>query len=144
MYLVDTNVISAGAPMKTAHPELVHWMEARSEALYLSVVTVAEIEAGIAKARRDRATRKAVHLSAWLETMLHLYGDRILIFDIAVAHIAGRLSDLARGQGRAPGFADIVTAATAAHRGFTVLTRNLRDFRPLGVPAVDPFAGLPR
>jgi hypothetical protein len=46
---------------------------------------VAEIEDGIAKARREGATRKSVDLSAWLETVLHLYGDRVLAFDAATA-----------------------------------------------------------
>jgi toxin FitB len=143
MYLVDTNVVSAGATAKLANPDLVRWMEMRSAALYLSVVSVAEIEAGIAQARRRHATREAADLAAWLETLLHLYADRILAVDIAVARVAGTLSDRARGRGQAPGFADIIIAATAAHRGFTVLTRNLRHFGPLGVTALDPFAALP-
>lgn len=141
-YLVDTNVISAGAPSKSSSA-LVGWMDTHSTALFLSAVTIAEIEDGIAKARREGATRKAADLTAWLETLLHLYGDRILALDVATARIAGALSDLARGQGHAPGFADIVIAATAQHHGLTILSRNLRHFAPLGVPALDPFAALP-
>jgi toxin FitB len=143
MYLVDTNVISASVPAKLAHPELIHWMETRSAVLYLSVVTVAEIEAGITQAQRRNAIRKVTDLTAWFDTLLHLYADRILAFDIEVARIAGLLSDRARDQGHAPGFADIIIAATAEHRGFTILTRNLRHFLPLGVAALDPFADLP-
>ena len=74
--------------------ELLKWMDEHSITLYLSAVTVAEIEDGIAKARRERARRKAADLTAWLETLLHLYGDRVLAFDIAAARLAGRLSDL--------------------------------------------------
>jgi|SRR5271166_903962 len=85
MYLVDTNVISAGAPTKAvALVELTKWMDEHSTQLYLSVVTVAKIEDGIAKARRERARRKAADLMAWLDTVLHLYGDRVLAFDVAV------------------------------------------------------------
>ena len=70
----------------------------------MSAVTIAEIEDGIAKARREGAARKARRaLAAWLETLLHLYGDRVLPFDVGVARIAGVLSDKARGQGQAPG-----------------------------------------
>jgi len=106
VYLVDTNVISAAAPSKTAAPaEMVAWMEAQSALLFLSVVTIAEIEDGIAKTKREGAQRKARDLTAWLETVLHLYRDRIFVFDIEIARIAGALSDNARGQGRAPGFA---------------------------------------
>ena len=81
MYLVDTNVISAGAPSKAVSAdESLKWMDEYSTKLYLSVVTVAEIEDGIAKARRERARRKATDLASWLETLLHLYGNRVLPF----------------------------------------------------------------
>jgi toxin FitB len=144
MYLVDTNVISAGAPSKgVAAADLVKWMDEHSAELYLSAVTVTEIEDGIAKARREPATRKAAGLTAWLETLLHLYGNRILAFDVAAARVAGGLSDLARSKGVAPGFADIVIAATAHSHQLTILTRNTRHFEPLGVPTVNPFNRLP-
>jgi toxin FitB len=143
VYLVDTNVISAAAPSRPAPPALVEWMDAHSAALFISAVTVAEIEDGIAKLRRERAVRKSADLTAWLETVLHLYGDRILAFDAATARIAGAMSDRARGLGHAPGLADIIIAATAQHRGLTILSRNLRHLEPLGVAVVDPFVKLP-
>jgi toxin FitB len=118
-------------------------MDEHSAELYLSAVTVAEIEDGIAKARRERANRKAADLTAWFETILHLYGNRILAFDIAVARMAGALSDLARSKGMAPGFADIVIGATARCHGLTILTQNTRHFEPLGLPTVNPFERLP-
>jgi predicted nucleic acid-binding protein len=144
VYLVDTNVISEAAPSRgAASADLAAWMDQHSSALYLSAVTVAEIEAGIAKSRRERAIRRADDLTAWLDTLLHLYGDRVLSFDADTARIAGNLSDLARRQGRPPGLADIIIAATAKRRALTILTRNLRHFAPLGVPAHDPFTSLP-
>ena len=143
MYLVDTNVISAAAPSRPASPALIEWMDAHSAALFLSVVTVTEIEDGIAKSRREGAVRKSADLSAWLETVLHLYSDRILAFDTQTARLAGSLADRARGQGQAPGFADIIIAATAQNHGLTILSRNLRHLEPLGVVAIDPFAELP-
>ena len=118
-------------------------MDAHSDSLFLSVVTVAEIEDGIAKLRREGATRKSADLAAWLETVLHLYGNRILVFDTPAARIAGAMADRARGQGQAPGFADIMIAATAQHHGLTILSRNLRHFEPLGVAVLDPFGMLP-
>jgi predicted nucleic acid-binding protein len=144
MYLVDTNVISAGAPSKmSAAADLVEWMDGHSAGLYLSAVTLTEIVDGIAKVRREGATRKAADLTAWLEALVHLYGDRILAFDVAAARIAGTLSDLARSRGASPGFADIVIAATARSHKLTILTRNTRHFEPLGVPTVNPFDRLP-
>jgi toxin FitB len=143
VYLVDTNIISAMAPARPAPPALVEWLHAHSAALFLSAVTAAEIEDGIAKLRREGARRRSADLAAWLETVLHLYGDRVLAFDAATARIAGATSDRARGQGQAPGFADIIIAATAQQHGLTILSRNLRHFEALGVAVVDPFTRLP-
>jgi hypothetical protein len=140
--LVDTNVISAAAPARPVSA-LVQWMDVHSASLFLSVVTVVEIEDGIAKLRREGARRKSADLASWLETLLHLYADRILNFDAPTARIAGVMSDRARGQGHAPGFADIIIGATAQRHGLTILSRNTRHFRPLGVVVLDPFATLP-
>jgi toxin FitB len=144
VYLVDTNVVSVAAPARPVPSGLVEWMDAHSNSLFLSVVTLAEIEDGIAKTRREGATRKSSNLASWLEAVLHLYGDRILAFDVPTARIAGRIVDMARGQGHAPGFADIVIAATARQHRLTILSRNTKHFGPLGVPVLDPFVALPR
>lgn len=143
-YLVDTNVISAAAPTTAVpRPELVAWMDAHSPDLFLSAVTIAEIADGIAKAKREGAKRKASNLSAWLRTVLHLYGDRVLPFDGPTAEIAGALSDLARSHGHSPGFADIAIAATARRHHLTILSRNERDFAAMDAAIVDPFKELP-
>lgn len=122
---------------------LIAWMDRNSAALFVSVITVAEIEDGIAKSRREGANRKAERLSEWLETLLHLYAARVMPIDVEVARRIGILADLARGLGHAPGLADLAIAATAQRHGWTVLTRNVRHFGPFGVPALDPFAELP-
>ncbi len=141
MYLVDTNVLSATAPTKAVpEADLRHWMDRNSHALYLSVITIAEVEGGLARSRRTGAHAKATRLADWLDTVLHLYADRILPIDIATARRIGALADHARGQGHDP---DLAIAATALVRGCTVLTRNLCHFAPLGVPAHDPFETLP-
>jgi toxin FitB len=82
-------------------------------------------------------------LTAWLDALRHLYGDRVLAFDGAIARIAGAISDRARGLGHAPGLADIIVTATAQHHGPTILSRNLRHLEPLGVAVLDPFVKLP-
>src|SRR5262245_29270500 len=143
MYLVDTNVISATAPSRPASSALMEWMDGHSGALFLSAVTVAEIEDGIAKLKREGERRKSADLSAWLEALLHLYGDRVLAFDTATARIAGALSDRARGLGQSPGLADMIIAATARQYRLTILSRNTRHLQPLGVAVVDPIAKLP-
>ena len=144
MYLVDTDILSAGAPGRQERSRaLVDWMDARSDALFLSTVTVAEIRHGIAGLERTGAAARAARLDRWLELVLHLYGDRVIPFDIAAANAAGPLMDRARATGRSPGFADLAIAATASSRNLTVLTRNLRHFLPLDIPAIDPLETLP-
>jgi len=144
VYLVDTNILSASAPTKAKTAvDLIGWMDRNSERFYLSVITVAEVEDGIAKARREGAHRKSDRLAEWLATLLHLYSARVLPLDVIAARSLGGLSDRARGLGHSPGFADLGIAATAVVRGYTVLTRNLRHFDMLGVPAQDPFTWLP-
>lgn len=139
-YLVDTNVLSAGAPgRRPDEAEVRAWLDQRTDALFLSVITVTEIEAGIAKAAREGATRKADALRAWWDTVTHLYGHRIIPVDHAVARMAGILTDHVRGLGHAPGLADITIAATARSHGLTLLTRNLRHFAPFGIAVLDPF-----
>ena len=68
----------------------------------------------------------------------------VLPFYIDTARVAGALTDRARAAGRSPGLADVAVAATAASRRLVLLTRNLRRFGPLEIPAHDPFDSLPR
>lgn len=143
MYLADTDVVSAGAPTKATVGALVAWMGQNSAYLYMSVVSVTEIEAGIAKLSREGATRKADALAVWLGTLLDFYGGRVLPLDLRTARMAGTLSDLARGKGHSPGLADVAIAATAKAHGLTILTRNVRHFGPLEVAFIDPFERLP-
>ena len=139
-YLLDTNVVSAFAPGKAAvSPDTATWFEAQTERLFLSAVSVVEIEAGIAKLRHSGAVRRADDLTAWFGRLIGLYGGKVLTLDVPVARAAGALAGRARASGRDPGFADIAIAATAEVHGLTVLTRNGRHFAPLGVVVADPF-----
>lgn len=144
MYLLDTNVVSALGPSSGAVTQtLAAWLRSHTEALSMSVVTVAEIEAGVAKLRREGAARKAHLIATWIDATVDLFASRVLAFGIAEARIAGALHDRARAVGVDPGFADVAIAATAESLSLTILTRNLRHFSALGVPAHDPFKTLP-
>jgi predicted nucleic acid-binding protein len=143
VYLIDTNIVSLTAPARGRATALVQWLENKTSLLFVSVITVAEIESGVAKLRREGAQAKAENLARWLETLLHLYSERVLALDIPTARTLGALADLARASGRPTSFADIAIAATARQRGLIILTRNLKHFVPLGVPAHDPLASLP-
>jgi hypothetical protein len=142
MYLADTNVISAAAPTKRhEHADLRTWLHAHADHIYLSVVTVTEIAAGVAKSRRLGQAAKADRLSRWLAALTNAYGTRILPIDNDIAHIAGQLIDDARAV--APDFADIAIAATAKQHGLTLLTGNVADFAMLPIAIVNPFVRLP-
>ncbi len=143
MYLLDTMILSTTAPTKReAAPTRAAWIRQTSDRLFLSAVTVAEIEAGIARADRISATAKAARLRNWLAAVEHLYGDRISPFGNAEARHAGLIIDRARAHD--PGFEDIAIAATAAAHGMTILTANERHFAPLGVPFLNPLRELPK
>ena len=133
MYLLDTNVISA-LRHPDCHPAPTAWlMDQRPSDLYMSVVTIAEIERGIARQISQDST-VARELAAWLERTLAGFADRLLGIDVPTARRWGCLSaDLGHNN------ADLLIAATALEHGLTVVTRNVRHFEPTGVPVLNPF-----
>ena len=114
-------------------------MERNSAGLYLSVITIAEVEDGIARCLRTGAHAKAKRLTGWLETVLHLYANRVLPIDVTEARRIGPLADQARGKGHDPGLADLAIAAAALTRGYVVLTRNLRHLEDSAVKTLNPW-----
>jgi predicted nucleic acid-binding protein len=144
-YLLDTSVVSAFAPGRpTASPQLAEWLEAQSEQLFLSVISIVEIEAGIRKLERTGAKARANLLNTWIEQILGVYAERVLAFDLPASRVAGSLSDRVRATGSDPGFADIAIAATAQRHDLLLLTANVRDFRAIGIRYANPFEALPQ
>jgi predicted nucleic acid-binding protein len=134
MFLIDTVTLSELRKQKR-DPNVVAWFERQRTAdLFLSVISIGEIERGIA---RQRATDPgfADALAAWLDRVLTLYGERIVPFDLRTARRWGALS-AAHGNDSA----DLMIAATALENGLTVVTRNVSDFEPTGVAVLDPFS----
>ena len=132
MFLLDTDVLSA-LRRRERNPEAVSWVEQQRTAdLYISVVTVGDVERGITQQQRDNPYF-ARDLAQWLDRILSLYGDRILPVDTATARLWGRLSATLGDDG-----ADLLIAATAIEHGLTVVTRNVRHFEPTGVPVLNP------
>ncbi|HJS86369.1 MAG TPA: PIN domain-containing protein [Acetobacteraceae bacterium] len=125
--------------------EIAAWFEAQTDRLFLSSTTIVEIEAGIAKLRRNGAVRRADGLTAWFDRLPGFHGSKVLALDKTVARVAGAITDRARAFGRDPGLANVAIAATAAVHGLLVLTRNANHFAPLGGTYFDPFTdALPR
>ncbi|MYD72437.1 MAG: type II toxin-antitoxin system VapC family toxin [Acidobacteria bacterium] len=132
MFLIDTDVLSALRRPERS-PGVVRWLaEQRTTDLYLSVVSIGEIEQGIGQQqRRDREFARL--LAAWLDSVIALYGERILAFDLPTARRWGRLCGAVGHES-----ADLLIAATAIEHGLTVVTRNVRHFEPTGARALDP------
>ncbi len=133
MYLLDTNVVSA-LRRPDRHPGPTLWLKAqRPSDLHLSVVTLAEIERGIAQ-QVPLNPDFARDLAQWVERTLAWFADRILPVDVAAARRWGRLSaDIGNRE------VDLLIAATALEHGLIVVTRNVRHFQPSGVTVLNPF-----
>lgn len=137
MFLIDTDVLSA-LRRPTRHPDAVEWLSARRTSdLYLSVVSIGEIELWIAQ-QETRNPKFAHDLAAWLDSVLGLYGDRVLGVDRSIARRWGRLAGAIGHQG-----VDLLIAATAIEHGLAVATGNVRHYEPTGARVVDPFQGHP-
>ena len=134
MYLLDTDTVSL-LRRRDRFPSVSAWMAARPlEAMFLSVVTLAEIETGIQSAGR-RDARFAADLRDWVERIVRVdFAGRLLPVDAQTAMVWGQLA--ARIGNREN---DLLIAATAQVHGLTVVTRNTRHFEPTGVPVIDPM-----
>lgn len=140
-FLLDTNVVSMLAPSKLeASADFLTWLD-RVDAdgqVFLSVVSIHEIEKGIALLDHKRATAKAASLKAWLSGLVSTYDDKIIGFDAQAAAIGGRLEAKALAAGHDPGMADAVIAGTAAAHELVIVTRNTKDFLPFGIAVLSP------
>ena len=141
-FLIDTNVISIFSPdrKQAATADARRWFHEQGEAgaLYISAITVAEIEKGLRGLHRRGGVERALRLNAWLDRLVETFSDRILPLDAVVARHLGKLEDAALAAGQHPGLGDLIIAATAKAYGLTVVTRNLRHFAPVGVDCVLP------
>lgn len=133
MLILDTNVIS-GLRQPERAPELVTWLARQNDAdLYLSVVTLGEIERGIA--RQDLLDPGfARDLRDWMTRTMQLFADRLLPVDAQSARIWGQLSAQLGHAG-----ADLLIAATALRHDAVVVTRNVSDFLPTGCRVENSF-----
>ena len=110
------------------------------EELFLSTITLAEIQAGVSRLERRGAARRAAGLAHWLSAILELYLSRTLPLSWSAALETGRMLDRALAAGAAPGFEDAAIAGTAAVHGLTVVTGNDRHFKHFGVAFISPPA----
>ena len=140
-YLLDTNVVSMLAPSKfEASTGFLEWLERidGEGRAFLSVVTILEIEKGVALLEHKRAATKAASLRHWLSGLVTTYDDKILPLDRAAAALAGQLEAKAISSGHHPGMADAAIAGIAKTHDLVVVTRNAKHFLAFDVRVVSP------
>jgi toxin FitB len=133
MYLLDTNIISE---LRRARPHggVVAWLQSVDDRdLHVSAVSFGEIQAGIERTR-DTDPAKATELEAWADQMAETWN--VLTMDTSTFRLWAKLmhrrsDDL---------FEDAMIAATARIHGLRVVTRNIKDFKDLGVEIFNPYA----
>jgi hypothetical protein len=136
-FLLDTSVISE-LVRKSPHLPVLEWIGAQDEAsLYLSVLTIGELEKGIARlpasARRNR-------LQSWVRRdLVQRFGERLLALELRAAAQWGVLTGESAKRGQPLPVIDSLIAATALANDLAVVTRNVDDFRRCGVACVNPW-----
>jgi toxin FitB len=134
-YLLDTNVLSETRKRQPA-AGVAEWIAATpADLLYVSVLTLGEIEQGIARIRGRGDQHQASALERWLRDMETGFEDRILPVTLPVAVAWGR-----QQHAQPLPVIDALIAATARVHGLTVVTRNVKDFEPAGAQVLSPFA----
>lgn len=136
-FLIDTCVLSDATQTKPS-ASVTAWLDAQaSESLFLSVISVGEIEQGVAHLGAGTRARK---LSAWLmDSIIPQFESRILDVDQAIALQWGQMRGTAMRIGRPLVLVDSLLAATALVHDLTVVTRNVKDFEPLGARVINPW-----
>jgi toxin FitB len=132
MYLLDTNIISE-LRRPRPHAGLIVWLSGlASDQVFISAVTLGELQAGVENARQQDTGRAEI-IESWIDDVAASYNVLPMhggAFRCWARLMHGKPADL---------IADAMIAATAVVHNLTVVTHNLRDFERLGVPAFDPF-----
>ncbi|HUR83593.1 MAG TPA: type II toxin-antitoxin system VapC family toxin [Thermoanaerobaculia bacterium] len=137
MILLDTNVVSAFM-QREVDPSVVRWLNDQApESIWTTSITVLEVRMGLgllAAGKRRRLLEEA------FEKMLEEdFEQRVLAFDTAAAHAAGRIAAERRRAGRPVEIRDLQIAGIATARRAAIATRNVRHFEGLTIPVIDPW-----
>jgi toxin FitB len=139
-YVLDTNVISE-AINKQPNPQVMNWLRGMdAQELYLSVVTVGEIKKGVEKLPESH--RKET-IKGWFEhELLIKFDGQILGLDLPVILVWGELVGALEQRGRKLPALDSLIAATVKYYGYTLVTRNEKDFEGIDITIFNPFKSI--
>lgn len=132
MYLLDTNIISELRRPKP-HGAVLAWLQnIAAKDLYIAAITIGELQSGV-ELTRERDPEKAAQIEAWLERIVRT--QQIISLDGPIFRKWAQLMHRRSNDH----IEDALIAATALVRSLIVVTRNIRDFKPLGVQTLNPF-----
>jgi hypothetical protein len=132
MFLLDTNVVSEFRRRKPSRAVVAWLADTPAERLFISAVTIGEIQSGI-EIVREKDESRAAALETWLDSILDTHN--VLALDADAFRTCARL----RHRKPKALYEDAMIAAVARHRELTVVTRNVKDFEPFGVATLNPF-----
>ena len=136
-YLLDTNIISEFIS-KTPNKRVVDYILTLDESsLFLSVITIGEIKAGIEKLDNGK---KKENLLNWLEyDLLSRFENRIISINLDVMMQLGEINQQLRKIGTPLPIMDSLIGATCKALDITLITRNEKDFKNINIPIINPF-----
>ena len=135
MIILDTNVLSE--PMRAFPDErMLDWLETQKEPLALTTISVGELLTGV---RLLPAGRRRESLNQAIESVIAAHPDSILAYDESAARSYARLMEINQAQGRQMSVEDGMIAAICISHGATLATRNVKDFKHLDIPLIDPW-----
>jgi len=135
-YLIDTNILSELARDKPDTKVVSFFQELKD--IYLSVLTLHELNYGL-ELMPDNSKRR-IFLTNKIDSIITVFGDRLISVGHSEAAIAATFRANAQKVGRTLHVIDLLIAATAFNRGLTVVTRNQKDFKGLGIEVLNPWS----
>jgi len=132
-YLLDTNVVSELRSRRPNERVLAFASVVKADSLFISVMTLGELQKGLALKRPSDAAA-AARLTSWIDSLYLQFANRIVDLDLATATLWGELSAI-----RTRPLVDTLLAATAIVHNFTLVTRNTRNVEDTGVHLLNPW-----